>query len=76
MIMEREEQLKSEIPEKLKKEPRSQFLVVECPDCSSNQVIYSHASTKVECSICGRTLVEPTGGRARIHGEILKEYPG
>lgn len=73
--MEETEKRKMNIPKKLRDRPDSKFHLVECPDCSSHQIVYSHASMKVECSVCGRTLVEPTGGKARIYGEILKEYP-
>lgn len=52
----------------------SGFLLVECPDCTSHQVVFSHASMKVDCSVCGRILIEPTGGKAKIYGEILERY--
>lgn len=56
--------------------PRSKFddpcfLMIECPDCENEQISYSHASTKVECRICGKTLLEPRGGKAEIKGKIL-----
>jgi len=51
--------------------PRSRFLMVRCPDCGNEQVVFSHATTTVECAVCGRTLARPSGGKARIDGEVL-----
>ncbi|WP_457591591.1 30S ribosomal protein S27e [Geoglobus sp.] len=50
----------------------SRFLKVKCPDCENEQVVFDHASTHVKCLVCGRTLVEPTGGRARLKAEVLQ----
>lgn len=74
--MDNGESLEEGIPKKLQQKPESNFILVECPDCTSHQVIFSHASIEVKCSVCGRLLVETTGGKARIHGEIVKEYYG
>jgi len=51
--------------------PRSNFLLVRCPDCGNEQVVFSHASTRVACMICGRELARPTGGKAIINAQIL-----
>lgn len=53
--------------------PKSRFLLVRCPDCGNEQVVFSHASIEVKCLLCGRTLARPTGGKAVIEGEVLKE---
>ncbi|CCC81241.1 30S ribosomal protein S27e [Thermoproteus tenax] len=53
-------------------QPRSKFLRVRCPDCGNEQVVFSHASMVVRCLVCGRVLVQPTGGKAQIQGNILK----
>lgn len=74
MKKEKMEKMGSKDPEKIQQKPESGFLLMECPDCTSHQVVFSHASMKVECSVCGRILVEPTGGKARINGEILERY--
>ena len=51
--------------------PRSRFLKVRCIDCNAEQVVFNKASMKVNCSICGELLLEPTGGKSRIYGEII-----
>lgn len=54
--------------------PRSTFIKVRCKDCSHVIITFSHASTKIQCPNCGKLLVQPTGGKAKIYGEILEEY--
>ena len=56
----------------LLEKPRSRFLRVKCNDCSNEQVVFGNAATKVECSVCGRLIVEPTGGKANIRTQILE----
>lgn len=53
--------------------PRSKFYVVRCPDCENEQIVFSHATFPVRCLVCGRVLVEPRGGKAKILGQIVKE---
>ncbi|MHA1207697.1 MAG: 30S ribosomal protein S27e [Candidatus Freyarchaeota archaeon] len=47
-------------------QPKSRFISVQCPDCGSEQIVFDRASTVVNCNVCGRTLVKPTGGKAII----------
>lgn len=56
----------------MEKKTDSKFLRVKCNDCENEQVVFDHASTSVKCNVCGRTLVEPRGGKAEIKGEIIK----
>jgi len=56
---------------RLNRENRSTFLKVKCPDCENEQIVFEKASTVVECSVCGRLLAEPRGGKADIKAEIL-----
>ena len=56
----------------LLKKPRSRFLKVKCNECNTEQVVFGSASTRVECSVCGRLIVEPTGGKANIKTQILE----
>jgi small subunit ribosomal protein S27e len=49
------------------------FLRIKCPDCENEQIVFSCASTTVECEVCSRTLVEPTGGRAIIKSDVLEK---
>ena len=59
---------------KLVPKPRSKFYVVECPNCGNVQVVFSHASRVVKCRVCWSVLAEPTGGKAEIHGKIIKTH--
>lgn len=52
--------------------PTSRFLKVICPDCGNEQIIFSKASTKVVCLVCGSTLATPTGGKAKIEGKVVE----
>ena len=54
--------------------PKSRFLRVKCPNCGNIQVIYSHASQIIKCSICGEILAVPTGGKAKIKGEVQEIF--
>lgn len=51
---------------------KSRFLRVKCNDCENEQVIFGSASKVVKCLICGRTLAEPSGGKAVIKTRILE----
>jgi small subunit ribosomal protein S27e len=48
------------------------FWVVKCPDCSGEQIVFSRSSTPVNCSVCDATLATPTGGQAKLRGELLR----
>jgi small subunit ribosomal protein S27e len=56
---------------KLIPKPKSIFLRVKCSKCGNEQLLFSNPVNKVTCSVCGETLAETTGGRAKIKGEIL-----
>lgn len=49
----------------------SKFLKVRCQDCENEQILFSKASTPIECNICGRTLAEPTGGKSEIKTKVV-----
>lgn len=49
------------------------FVTVICPGCEHEQTLFGRASTDVHCVECETTLAEPTGGKARLHGEIVEE---
>ncbi len=53
-------------------ETKSRFLKVKCNDCENEQVIFGSASTVVSCLVCGRTLAEPSGGKALIKTQIVE----
>ena len=53
-------------------EPRSRFILISCPDCGNEQITFDRASTTVKCNVCGRILVEPSGGKAKIEGKVIR----
>ncbi|MCK4434704.1 30S ribosomal protein S27e [Candidatus Bathyarchaeota archaeon] len=57
--------------ERLIPRPRSFFLRVKCLKCGNEQIVFSHAVNKVNCKVCGAELAQPSGGRAKIKGEIV-----
>lgn len=58
---------------KLIRNPTSRFLKVKCPDCQSEQVTFNRVTVRVNCQVCGATLVEPTGGLSDIKGEVVEQ---
>lgn len=52
--------------------PRSSFLLVQCSNCSDEQVVFSNANMLVKCKSCGAPLAQNTGGRVKILGSVLK----
>ncbi|NTV27193.1 MAG: 30S ribosomal protein S27e [Methanothrix sp.] len=50
----------------------SKFIKVKCNDCENEQIIFARASTVVKCLVCGRTLAEPTGGKAEIKTQVVE----
>lgn len=52
--------------------PKSAFLLVKCPNCGAERVVFSHSKTVVKCPNCGAELTRPTGGKAKILGEIVR----
>lgn len=52
--------------------PNSRFLRVKCLNCGNQQIIFGCSATDVQCLVCGKTLVQSTGGKARILTKILE----
>jgi len=50
----------------------SDFVKVKCGKCKNVQTIFTKASTRIECLVCGEILAEPTGGKADIKATIVK----
>jgi ribosomal protein S27E len=50
----------------------SKFIRVQCK-CGSEQDIFSHTTSQVNCKACKEPLAQPRGGEAVIHGKIVKE---
>ena len=52
--------------------PKSRFVRVRCPSCGNEQIVFDHATFPARCLVCGTILVVPTGGKAKILGDIVK----
>ena len=53
-------------------QPKSRFLRVKCLNCGNTQIIFGCSATDVECNVCKKTLLQSTGGKARILTKILE----
>ncbi len=53
---------------------RSSFIRVKCPKCGNEQIVFSNAVNKVNCNVCAAELAEPSGGKAKIKGEIVASF--
>lgn len=54
--------------------PSSKFLKITCGECGEEDMVYSHASTKVACTSCGNEIAKPTGAKAKVHGKVLEAF--
>ena len=50
----------------------SEFVKIKCTDCGNEQIVFSKPATTVTCTVCGATLVNSTGGKGDIKGEVLE----
>ncbi|MCW4006602.1 MAG: 30S ribosomal protein S27e [Candidatus Bathyarchaeota archaeon] len=55
---------------KLIPKPSSTFLRVKCRKCGNEQLVFSNAVNQVTCNVCNAVLAEPTGGKAKINGDV------
>ncbi|MCJ7424175.1 30S ribosomal protein S27e [Candidatus Bathyarchaeota archaeon] len=60
--------------ERLIPRPRSSFISVKCLKCGNEQTIFGNATNKVNCNVCGTELAAPSGGKAKIKGEIVAVF--
>lgn len=49
---------------------KSKFVKVKCSKCENEQVVFGKASTKVRCNKCGKIIVKPSGGNAKIRAKV------
>ena len=63
---------KKKRPKDLIPYPKSRFLRVKCLNCGNQQIIFGCSATDVECLVCGKILLQSTGGKARILTKILE----
>lgn len=54
------------------KETTSKFIKIRCPKCKNEQMVFGKAASNVKCLVCGKTLVEPTGGKSKIRARVLE----
>lgn len=50
----------------------SNFLKLKCKDCENEQIVFQKPSSQVSCAVCGSTLAEPTGGKAKLLGQVVE----
>jgi small subunit ribosomal protein S27e len=60
--------------ENLVPRPGSSFVRVKCLKCGNEQIVFSNPVNRVNCNVCGTELAEPTGGKAKIKGEIVAVF--
>ena len=54
------------------KETTSRFVKIRCPKCKNEQIMFGKAASTVNCLVCGKTLAEPTGGKAKVKARVLE----
>jgi len=52
---------------------KSTFLLVRCPDCEEERILFSGSTKNVGCRKCGRVLAESRGGKAIIMATLVKK---
>jgi small subunit ribosomal protein S27e len=52
--------------------PRSSFLLVQCPNCGGERIVFSYSTIPIKCNNCGAPLARNTGGKCEILGTVLK----
>ena len=50
----------------------SQFLYIQCINCGSEQIVYTH-TTVITCKTCNSVIATPRGGKAIIKGVKIKK---
>lgn len=53
-------------------EPKSKFIKVRCSGCKNEQIVFGTASTVVNCLVCDKEVVYPTGGKSKISARVLE----
>lgn len=53
-------------------ESNSKFIKVRCPKCKNEQITYGKSSSAVNCLVCSKDLLEPTGGKSKIKARVLE----
>ena len=58
----------------MKTQTHSKFIKIRCPKCKNEQTVFGNASTVVNCLVCSRELVYPTGGKSKISARVLEIF--
>ena len=53
--------------------PKSVFLKLKCLKCGNEQIVFERSSSFVKCNVCDEVIIEPSGGRCKIKGEIIQK---
>jgi small subunit ribosomal protein S27e len=61
------------VKDELIPKPQSNFIRVKCAKCGNEQVIFDRPSLAPHCSVCDELLAEPTGGKAKLKGEVVQQ---
>ena len=56
----------------MKRELTSKFIKLRCPKCKNEQIVFGKPSSIINCLICSKPLVEPSGGKGKIKAKILE----
>lgn len=60
--------------EKYVPKPKSKFLKIRCKNCGNEQVLFSHSTIMIKCSVCNEVLARPSGGKAILSNcEVIQE---
>ena len=51
---------------------KSKFLLVKCPKCGNEQVVFGSAASEVKCLVCENVLVKPASKKAKVLASVLK----
>jgi len=49
------------------------FIKIKCQDCGNEQIAFSRPATNVQCTVCGATLIKPSGGKGIVQGTVVGE---
>ncbi len=54
------------------REATSKFIKVRCPKCKNEQITFGKSASEVGCLVCGKVIIEPTGGKSKVKARILE----
>jgi len=52
---------------------KSEFLLVKCPDCGEERIVFSNSAKDIGCRGCGRKLAESRGGKSVILATLVRK---